>query len=273
LFQTSKKNYIDISAILLLVIFSLILALGACSKDYSWDYYMLASENAFAHKQYQEGEKQLALAGQAAEKCKDKDSQQYYGRLQGTLLNLADLYKNDHRYAESEQIYFRCLSILEQHLKADYLNTSSVLNSLGEIYEEQGKHDKAELFYKRSLVMAEKLVAPGPSDLPPQSMSLSFFPIPSSDDLPPQSLFRLAGLYQHQNKYLQAEILFEHWAQILEKAFGHSSAGVSICLTDVAELYRDEGKNVLADKCEARARVIDAQREAKAKSFETQRKK
>lgn len=248
----TRRNILFPMSLLLLIL----LAVSACSRNYSWDYHMLVYGSACERKQYKEAEKQLSLAVDAAEKLEGEDVQTHYGRVQGTLHNLADLYKELHLYAEAEPIYFRCLAIMEKYLKSDYLNMSEELNSLGEIYQEQGKYDKAELFYKRSLTMAEKVVAPSASDLPLQSMDVELFPVPSSDGLPPQCLHNLVLLYASQNKYPQAEMLYERWAKILEQQFGPSSSGAEICLGNLSELYRDEGKNVLADKCTARADKI-----------------
>src|SRR6516165_4578895 len=70
------------------------------------------------------------------------------------LNNLASLYKEEARYADTEPLYKRALAIRENALGPDHPDVAQSLNNLAELYSAQGRHADAEPLYKRALASA-----------------------------------------------------------------------------------------------------------------------
>ena len=75
------------------------------------------------------------------------------------------------------------------------------------------------------------------------------------------SLNNLAGLYQEQGKYAEAEPLYRRSLAILEKALGPEHPDVAESLENYAELLRETGREDKAEEMEARAKAIRAKSE------------
>ena len=75
------------------------------------------------------------------------------------------------------------------------------------------------------------------------------------------SLNNLAGLYQEQGKYAEAEPLYRRSLAILEKALGPEHPDVAESLVNYAELLRETGREDKAEEMEARAKAIRAKSE------------
>ncbi len=73
------------------------------------------------------------------------------------------------------------------------------------------------------------------------------------------SLNNLAGLYQDQGRYAEAEPLFQRSLAIAEKALGPEHPDVATSLENYAFLLREMGRDTEAEKLEERARAIRAQ--------------
>jgi tetratricopeptide (TPR) repeat protein len=71
--------------------------------------------------------------------------------LAATLNNLAELYKEEGRYADAEPLYKRVLAINEKALGPDHPSVALALNDLAELYKEEGRYADAEPLYKRAL--------------------------------------------------------------------------------------------------------------------------
>jgi tetratricopeptide (TPR) repeat protein len=67
------------------------------------------------------------------------------------LNDLAELYKKEARYADSEPLYKRALAIREKVLGPDHPDVAQSLNNLADLYSAQGRHADAEPLYKRAL--------------------------------------------------------------------------------------------------------------------------
>ena len=67
------------------------------------------------------------------------------------LNNLAELYREQGRYAEAAPLYKRSLAIYEKGLGPDHpACRSRPLNNLAQLYLEQGRYAEAEPLYKRA---------------------------------------------------------------------------------------------------------------------------
>ena len=71
--------------------------------------------------------------------------------LAATLNNLAELYKEEGRYADAEPLCKRALAIREKALGPDHADVAQSLNNLADLYSAQGRHADAEPLYKRAL--------------------------------------------------------------------------------------------------------------------------
>ena len=76
--------------------------------------------------------------------------------LRQSLNNLAELYRDQGRYAEAEPLYKRSLAIREKALGPDHPDVATALNNLAVLYEDQGRYADAEPLYKRSLAIQRK---------------------------------------------------------------------------------------------------------------------
>ena len=77
-----------------------------------------------------------------------------------SLNNLAELYRNQGRYADAEPLYKRSLAIYEKALGPDHPDVATSLNNLAALYDAQGRYADAEPLYKRSLAICEKRSVP-----------------------------------------------------------------------------------------------------------------
>ena len=72
------------------------------------------------------------------------------------------------------------------------------------------------------------------------------------------SLNNLAGLYDAQGKYGEAEPLYRRALAIREKALGPEHPDVATCLENYAILLKKMGRGAEAEPLEARAQAIRA---------------
>jgi len=85
-----------------------------------------------------------------------------------TLLNnLAELYREQGRYAEAElllkqaePLLKRALAIDEKAMGPDHPSVATGLNNLAELYRAQGRYAEAEPLFKRALAIYEKALGP-----------------------------------------------------------------------------------------------------------------
>ncbi len=113
------------------------------------------------------------------------------------LNNLAELYREQGKYAKAEPLYVRALAILERHVGAEHPETARILGNLAVLYKMQGKYAQAEPLYVRALAIREQQLG-------------AEHPAITSD------LNNLAVLYYDQEKYAQAELLFKRALAIFE---------------------------------------------------------
>jgi len=73
-----------------------------------------------------------------------------------TINNLGNLYKNQGKLVEAEQMYQRALQGFEKVWGPDHTSTLNTVNNLGLLYTNQGKLVKAEQMYQRALHGYEK---------------------------------------------------------------------------------------------------------------------
>lgn len=141
------------------------------------------------------------------------------------------------QYSEAEPLLQQALSIREQQLGPDHLDTATSLDHLGRLYQLQGKYAQAEPLYQRALSIRER--QSGPDHLDTAS-----------------SLDHLAQLYQFQGKYAQAEPLYQRALAISELQLGPDHPDVAVILSDLARLYEVLGRYAQAESLVLRSLSI-----------------
>jgi CHAT domain-containing protein/Tfp pilus assembly protein PilF len=114
---------------------------------------------------------------------------------------------------------------------------TGTLNNLAELYREQGRYEGAELLFRRSLEIREKVLGP---DHPEVALALH----------------NLAGLYLKQGRYSEAEPLYRRSLGIFEKNLGPNHPDVARSLNNLAELYREQGRYTEAEPLYRRSLAI-----------------
>ena len=111
------------------------------------------------------------------------------------------------------------------------------LNAVGYYLNKRAQYKDAELLFKRSLAIREKVLG---SEHPDVASTLN----------------NLAGLYRAQGKYKDAEPLCQRSLVIREKALGSDHPKVATALNNLAELYYSQGKYEHAEPLFRRSLVI-----------------
>ena len=99
------------------------------AQDGNWDSYTDAGTKAYQQGKYKEAEKQWEAALKEAEGLGPKDP-----RLATSLNNLAELYRVQGNYAESEPLHKRALAIYEKALGREHPRVATSLNNLAMLY-------------------------------------------------------------------------------------------------------------------------------------------
>ncbi|HEY9719086.1 MAG TPA: tetratricopeptide repeat protein, partial [Trichormus sp.] len=100
------------------------------------------------------------------------------------------------KYSEAEN--FLHAALMEAETGQDEMQVALSLDNLAEVYFEQGKYDKAEPLYQRSLRIRERVLEPEHEDIV-------------------ASLNNLSALYFFQEKHADAEPLCRQLTAIYEK--------------------------------------------------------
>ena len=133
------------------------------------------------------------------------------------LLNRTGLYLADHAsYTLAESLYVRALSIREQELGPQHLDTAKSLHNLAELHRHQRRYQQAEMLYLRALTILEQHLGPQHSDTA-------------------TALNDLAELYRSQGKYEQAEPLLQRALAIFEQQLGPQHTYTAAALHHLAD--------------------------------------
>jgi len=134
---------------------------------------------------------------------------------------LARAYRRDNQIAQAISTWQKAIA-LQEKLNLS-LELAHSLNELGFLYYYQGKYNKAEPLYLRSLEIRERELG---VDHPNVAISLN----------------NLAELYQSQGKYGEAETLYLRSLEIMERELGLEHPNVATSLNNLAYLYKSQGK-------------------------------
>lgn len=154
-----------------------------------------------------------------------------------TISNIAEIYRLQGRYQESEALFNRALSIYEEYLGDDHPHVATCLNNLALIDYSQKKYVSAESQFKRALIIYKKALGENHSY------------VGGVDN-------NLAELFLAQEKYAEAENYFSNAIKVLENALGPEHDSVGIAVYNLAELYRRQGQYSKAEPLFKRAARI-----------------
>jgi tetratricopeptide (TPR) repeat protein len=138
------------------------------------------------------------------------------------------------QYKMAERMYKRALAGKEQALGPNHTSTLNTVNSLGNLYCDQGKLAEAEQMYKRALAGKEQALGPN------HKSTLN-------------TVNNLGILYSDQGKLAEAEQMYKRALAGNEQALGPNHTSTLNTVNNLGILYRDQGKLAEAEQMYKRA--------------------
>ncbi|KAJ5642527.1 hypothetical protein N7490_006527 [Penicillium lividum] len=152
----------------------------------------------------------------------------------GGLHGLGNLYSDQGKLKEAEEMYQRALAGYEKALGPDHTSTLDTVNNLGSLYSDQGKPKEAEEMYQRALAGYEKALGPD------HTSTLN-------------TVNNLGLLYSDQGKLKEAEEMYQRALAGYEKALGPDHTSTLDTVNNLGSLYSDQGKLKEAEEMYQRA--------------------
>ncbi|KAF7139716.1 hypothetical protein CNMCM5793_007554 [Aspergillus hiratsukae] len=152
----------------------------------------------------------------------------------GACLGLGNLYRNQGKLKEAEEMYQRALAGYDKALGPDHTSTLNTVHNLGILYSDQGKLKEAEEMYQRALVGFEKALGRDHTD------TLN-------------TVNNLGNLYSDQGKLKEAEKMYQRALAGKEKALGPDHTSTLRTINNLGLLYYDQGKLKEAEEMYQRA--------------------
>jgi tetratricopeptide (TPR) repeat protein len=137
--------------------------------------------------------------------------------------SLGELYANQGKLDEAEEMYLRALAGCEKALGRDHTSTLNTVNNLGVLYVDQGKLDEAEELFRRAI--RGKEMALGRDHV-----------------LMLNTVNNLGVLYAGQGKLDEAEKMYEQALAGRDKALGCDHTSTLETVNNLGVLYVDQGK-------------------------------
>ncbi len=161
-------------------------------------------------------------------------NREYLPSLSGACHQLGNLYKNQGKMKEAEDVYLRALTGYEKAWGPEHTSTLDTVNNLGNLYLNQGKMKEAEDMYLRALAGYEK--AWGPE----HTSTLT-------------TVNNLGNLYLNQGKMKEAEDMYLRALAGYEKAWDPEHTSTLTTVNNLGLLYSDQGKMKEAEDMYLRA--------------------
>ena len=143
---------------------------------------------------YEEAERLYKISIEISEKKYGKDS----ANVAAVLNNLAELYETQKRYEESEEILDRVFFISVKYLNENNEEYLDIITRLAYICHNQGKLEKSIHFYVKEIEIRKKFYQ---NDIYNLATAMN----------------NLAGIYLVQQRYDDAEQLYQHCIDVTEK--------------------------------------------------------
>jgi len=153
---------------------------------------------------------------------------------------VALIFNRQAQYHLAEPLFQQVLTITEQTLGSDHLDTASALNNLAELYRYQGKYHLAEPLLQRALSIDEQSLSP---DHPETASTLN----------------NLANLDLSQGNFDLAESPLLRALSIREQTLGPNNSATGSSLNNLGLLYLKQNKFNLAEPLLQRALSIHEQ--------------
>jgi len=184
----------------------------------------------------------------------------------GDLLSKTATYLRERAlYAEAEPLLKKAISIYEQCLGADQLETALGQNNLAELYRQQGKFEQAEFLLLAALAIRKQLLG---THHPVTARNLNnlailYWQMGKDEKAEPlyldaiaineqcsgkehpdvaRSMLGLANLYLQQGNHVKAKPLYLRTLTIYEKELAANHPHTAACRNNLAELYRQQGE-------------------------------
>ena len=154
------------------------------------------------------------------------------------LLHQTGMYLTERgQYPAAEPLLQSALTLYQQEVGAEHLQTVTCLSNLARLSVLQGNYEQAEPLYKSALAVRERQLG---VEHPETASSLN----------------SLADVYVHQSKYQQAEPLYLRALAFRERHFGAEHPETASSLNNLGWLYREQGKYEQAERLLKRALSI-----------------
>ncbi|KAG2026624.1 hypothetical protein GB937_001409 [Aspergillus fischeri] len=152
----------------------------------------------------------------------------------GSFSGLGNLYSDQGKLKEAEEMYQQALAGYEKALGLDHPSTLDIVNNLGNLYSDQGKLREAEEMYQRALAGYEKALGlDHPSTL--------------------KTVANLGTLYSAQGKLKEVEEMYQQALAGYEKALGLDHLSTLGTVNNLGILYYTQGKLREAEEMYQRA--------------------
>ncbi|HEY1353656.1 MAG TPA: FxSxx-COOH system tetratricopeptide repeat protein [Ktedonobacteraceae bacterium] len=159
------------------------------------------------------------------------------------LLNQTAAYlRHRARYTEAEPLYLRAIVIWHKTLGAEHPHLAACFNNLGRLYEEQGKYQQAEHWYRLALDLWTHLRL--------------------EDERMAKTLNNLGQLYRLQGKFREAEPFYQRSLHLREQVLGPDHPDTATACRNLAWLALELGQDQQAEQLLQRALVIGQRTQA-----------
>ena len=207
-------------------------SVGNAADEATWTRYLDAGTNAYRKRDPDEATRQFELALKEAEGFGEEDA-----RLATTLAWLAELYRVQRRFEESEKLIRRTIAMDEKYRGAEHPDLAMSLESLALLYHTQNRQREMEPVLKRVIAIYEKALGP-------QHVRVA------------AALNNLAALFRATGRLEEAEPLVSRALAIREKALGMEHPDTVQSRNYLSLLQRD-----LARSRPSRQRQVDLVRQ------------
>lgn len=168
--------------------------------------------------------------------------------------NLAELHRERGSLAEAESLFNRALAIRQTSLAPDHPDLAASNDSLGTVMSTLGRYAEAEAYHWQAVRIAEQTVARRPHVLNELSRLAALYRT--------RALYNRALLFEEQERYIDAEPLFDGARAVFEANLGADHPDMIVPLEHHAQVLRELGRDAEAGELESRAVAIRMSQQA-----------
>ncbi|MDZ8260602.1 tetratricopeptide repeat protein [Nostoc sp. ChiQUE01b] len=148
------------------------------------------------------------------------------------LSSLADLYISQGRYNEAESLYQQALKLNKRLLGEYHIDVATSLDRLALVYLLQKRYNEAEPLYQQALELRKRLLGDY------NTLKLRILLLGDSHIDVATSLDNLALVYRLQERYNEAEPLYQQALELRKRLLGEEHLDVVDSLNSLAFIYR-----------------------------------